>query len=59
MRRAPQLSRIRWLFVIAVIVTNRVLSRLLADVRSMRRSGAITVYCRAGTLLPHGVAVCH
>jgi len=25
----------------------------------MRRSGAITVYCRAGTVLPHGVAVCH
>src|SRR6516225_9442584 len=39
--------------------TNRVMSRLLADVRSMRRSGTITVYCRAGTVLPHGVAMCH
>src|SRR6516165_5908597 len=25
----------------------------------MRRSGTITVYCRGGTVLPHGVAVCH
>src|SRR5215472_2770407 len=25
----------------------------------MRRSGTITVYCRAGTVLPRGVAVCH
>src|SRR6516165_4415768 len=25
----------------------------------MRRSGTITVYCRAGTVLPHDVAVCH
>jgi len=25
----------------------------------MRRSGTITVYCRDGTVLPHGVAVCH
>src|SRR5215831_1503873 len=25
----------------------------------MRRSGTITVYCRAGTVLSHGVAVCH
>src|SRR5215831_13510679 len=33
--------------------------RLPADVRSMRRSGTITVYCRAGTVLPRGVAVCH
>src|SRR5215469_8298673 len=43
----------------AVIATNRVMSRLLADVRSMRRSGTITVYCRAGTVMPHGVAVGH
>src|SRR5215469_4699731 len=35
------------------------MNRLLADVRPMRRSGTITVYCRAGTELPHGVAVCH
>src|SRR6516164_10493190 len=34
-------------------------SRLLADVRSMRRNGTIAVYCRAGTVLPHGVAVCY
>src|SRR5215469_2033915 len=31
------------------------MSRLLAAVRSVRRSGI----CRAGTILPHGVAVCH
>src|SRR5215472_13410130 len=43
----------------AMIATNRVITRLLADMRSMRRNGPITVFCRAGTVLPHGVAVCH
>jgi hypothetical protein len=42
----------------AVIVTNRAMSRLLADLRATRRSDT-TVYCRDGTVLPHGVAVCH
>src|SRR6516165_3226889 len=43
----------------AVITTNRgFISRLLADVRSMGRSGPIT-YCGAGAVLPHGFAVCH
>ena len=43
----------------SALATNRVMGRLLADVRSMRQSGPITVSCRAGTVLPHGVAVRH
>ena len=39
--------------------TNCCTSTTPSIARSMRRSGTITVYSRDGTVLPHGVAVCH